>query len=312
MSGRDLVYGSGDENDIDLYEEKKKLPFAVKMVLLGIAAIAVIAIVIYAYTWYKRPTVEVLQAYNNLQNLLYEKNSMYLHNEGSDGTYLIMGDAYMQTAMFYNNSEKYSADLEYDGKRYVVGKDGESVYCFLSQFTSSSVSKNILSMHFSGITPSEYNKRPSVKDGKYVYVLEKKIGSNTLKTKFVFNKDMSVSQIYMDDILIQNIEYGVQKDAFAPLEKYDLKDTAKVNFINMYDPSVEYKTYNVPKGMGITGTFLSFNPNDPDAERPSEPWLGIYLDKECTIPIDETTKIEENTTLYLNLLGDDQKVDRYL
>ena len=73
MPDRDLVFGLNDENDIDLYEEKKKLPFAVKMVLLSIAAVAVVAIVIYAITWYMRPTVEELQAYNNLQNLLYLK-----------------------------------------------------------------------------------------------------------------------------------------------------------------------------------------------------------------------------------------------
>jgi len=309
MSDKGLVYGVTDENDSDFYEEKKKIPTALKIVLLGLAAVAVVAVVIYAYTWYKRPTVEELQAYNTVQNLLYEKESIYLHSDGSDGMYLVMGDAYTQTAMIYNNSDKFSADIEYDGKRYVVDKDGKTVYCFLSEMTPTSLSAYGIGMHFSAITPSEYNKRPSVKDGKYVYVLEKKIGSNTLTRKFVFNKDMSISQIYMDDMLIYNVEYGIKKDVFAPVERYDLKDTVKVKFMNMYNPAKEYKTFYVPRGMSVTGYFYSFDPNDPAEERPSEPLLEIYLDKECTILVDETTKIEENTTLYLNLPAAEQKAE---
>ena len=74
MANNDLLSGT-QKNDfyIDSYEEKKKLPPVVKIVLLSIVAIAVVVGVIYAIMWYSRPTVEELKNFNTVDNLLFEK-----------------------------------------------------------------------------------------------------------------------------------------------------------------------------------------------------------------------------------------------
>ena len=308
MYGRNSVRdGYIDLNKIE--KEKKKLSPTMIKVLICIAAVALVAVVIYIIAYFMRPTVGELQDYNTLQNLTEKYGTLYLctvNENGSEGSYFVKDGEYVQTAKFSDYPGDYKIDLEYNDKRYVVNKD-KTVYSYFSNTPPGSI-KQFENLFFDIIPFDDLDKRPTIKDGKYVYRYKQNFGTNTSYVEFVFNKDMSVSKIALNSMQVWNVEYGVQKDFFEPLKKFDLNDLVRVNLENMYDPDNEFEPQYVPRGMCVTGHFyVTLFVPDPENQSIDNSGVGVlelFADSACVVPFkdgDKDLPVEEDMTLYLNL-----------
>lgn len=297
--------------DLDKIEkEKKKLSPLAKKILLGTAAVVVIAVVAYVISYFMRPTVRELKDFNTLNNLVEKHGSFYMstsNERGTEGSYFVKDRNHIQAANLTDYPDMYRLQLEYNDKRYTVSKDRETVYSYFSNTPIASLLQ-FESTFFNQIPYEDLDKKPSVKDGKYVYRYEQDFGTNTAYTEFHFNKDMSVAKISLNGIQIWNIEYGVQKDFFEPLKKFDLNDLVRVKLENLYEPDKNFEEQFMPRGMSVTGYFyapiVTPDPESPDGNRYDLGILNVFADKACTIPFkdgDKDKPVNEDMTLYLNL-----------
>lgn len=311
MQDNDLFPGtSNSDSYIGLYEEKKKLsPVKIK-ILFGVAAAVVIVIAVYVISYFMRPTIGELKDFNTLHKLTEKYGSFYIstsNEQGSKGRYFVKEDEHIQSAWLDDYTTRYELRLEYNDKRYTVSKDRETVYSYFSNTPIASLLQ-FKSTFFNQIPYEDLDKKPSVKNGKYVYRYEQDFGTNTSYTEFTFNKDMSVSEISFNGRQIWTVEYGVKKDFFDPLKKFDLNDLVRVKLENLYEPDKIFEEQYIPRGMSVTGYFyapiVTPDSESPDGNRYDLGILNVFADKACTIPFkdgDKDKPVNEDMTLYLNL-----------